>query len=120
MFAYGIENDKNGLATLLGKVLPVYYPNLLFREDGCLVLPIGETFAIISGDGSGINERLETEVAFEIKCPIPGKTFSTDQYYNFPVYYTTQVMSQMVSKQMSLLPQYMLHTNKFNNLQRNS
>ena len=97
-FRYGSEMELNALATLAVKVMPVYFPQLNFREDSCMVLPIGSSYAVISGDGSGVNGSSITEVAFELKCPIPNKKFVTDVYYRLPKYYSTQVLSQMGAK----------------------
>ena len=54
--------------------------------------------AVISGDGTGRNSTDENVVAFEFKCPAPNKTFSTDLYYQPPIYYTIQLLSQMAAK----------------------
>ena len=95
---YGTEMEKHALATLVGKLMPVYYPHLKLREDGCLVMPMGNTYCIVSGDGSGVNINALTEVAFELKCPIPDKIFTTDTVYKLPLRYTCQVLSQMAAK----------------------
>ena len=83
--------------------MPVYFPNLKYSEDGCVVLPLPENgpYAVISGDGTGISTSQANEVAFELKCPIPGKVFATDVYYELPIYYTTQILSQMAAKNCS-------------------
>ena len=97
-FQYGTDNEIHALATLVGKIMPVYYPNLKYREDGCICLPMENgKYAVVSGDGSGLSDG-QTKMAFELKCPMTGKEFTTDVYYKMPVYYTTQVLSQMVSK----------------------
>jgi hypothetical protein len=98
LFDYGTENENNALATLLGKIIPVYFPSLVYREDGCELLDLGDSYAVVSGDGSGINADGGTDVAFEFKCPKPGKKRTTDVHYELPVYYSTQVLSQMAAK----------------------
>ena len=35
---HGTDNEKNAKCTLLTKILPVYYPELQFCEEGCLIL----------------------------------------------------------------------------------
>ena len=98
LFDYGTTNEINALATLLGKVMPVYYPHLLYREDGCAVLPLKESYMVVSGDGCGVtNDNTSTEVVFEFKCPRTGKERVTDLHYKIPVYYLTQVASEMVA-----------------------
>ena len=95
---YGTKHEIDALGTFVGKILPVYYPGLLFREDGCEILKVGDGYAVISGDGSGVNLEGDIDVAVEFKCPKPGKTHTTDQHYSLPVYYSTQVLSQMHAK----------------------
>ncbi|CAG2191099.1 unnamed protein product [Mytilus edulis] len=98
LFDYGTEQEINGIGTLVGKIIPVYFPSLILVEDGCEKIPIGDSYAIISGDGSGTTASNVNEMAFEIKCPVPGKKRTTDVHYKIPVYYTTQILSQMAAK----------------------
>ena len=101
LYDYGSSNEINGIATLVGKVIPVFYPHLTYREDGCEVMPIAagsDNYAVSSGDGSGIDTSGQVEVAFEIKCPKPGKTHTTDVFYKLPHYYSIQVLAEMKSK----------------------
>ena len=98
-FDHGVENEIHALATLVGKVIPVFYPNLKYHEDGCETLEIGHgSYAVVSGDGSGLGTDGRPKVAFELKCPVPEKKFTPDVYYKFPDYYVTQVISQMAAK----------------------
>ena len=81
--------------------MPVYFPHLLYREDGCEVIqmnPDGEPYVVVSGDGSCIDEKGTNSVAVEFKCPIPNKQFVTDLSYTLPTYHSTQVLSQMAAK----------------------
>jgi hypothetical protein len=97
-FDYGNENEINGVATLVGKLIPVFYPNLVFKEDGCKIFDLKKSnmFGVSSGDGTGYNrETQSSEVAFEIKCPIPGKKHTTDVFYKLPHYYAVQVLAEM-------------------------
>ena len=100
-FTYGSNTEIHAVATLVSKIMPAYFPHLIFREDGCVVLPMyNSNYAVISGDGTGVNGDKEGKVAFELKCPIPGKVFTPDVYYTLPVYYSTQILSQMASKKI--------------------
>ena len=98
-FDYGNENEKNALATFVAKIMPVYYPDLVYREDGCEILKMTNGYVVVSGDGTAINGiGGSSQLAVEFKCPIPGKMYKTDVYYNFPNYYGAQVLSQMAAK----------------------
>ena len=55
-------------------------------------------YTVISGDGTGVNGDKQAKVAFELKYPIPGKVFAPYVCNSLPVYYSTQVLSQMASK----------------------
>ncbi|CAG2219838.1 unnamed protein product [Mytilus edulis] len=102
LFEYGTAQEINALGSFVGKVMPVYFPDLIYKEDGCIILPFGDTQAVISGDGTGVNTNNDV-VAFEFKCPMPGKKYKTDALYEIPVYYTTQVLSQMAAKNLQEL-----------------
>lgn len=101
LFEYGTTQEINAVGSLVGKILPLYFPNLSYKEDGCIILPFGDTQAVISGDGTGVTADDTKMVAFEFKCPIPDKKHTTDVQYELPVYYTAQVLSQMAAKQLS-------------------
>ena len=97
---HGIENEKNGLATLMGKVMPVFYPGCIFQDDDCMKkgLPLNRSM-VISGDGSIMMKGIENvKTTVEIKCPVPGKVWTTDTYYQIRTRYSTQVMSAMDAK----------------------
>jgi hypothetical protein len=102
---HGIKNEINGLATLITKYVPVFYPELVYKEDGCEIIRLENCVAVVSGDGTlclqQTPESLPHTIAVEIKCPVPGKIFTTDTYYSLPPYYATQVLSQMAAKQCS-------------------
>ena len=103
-FQYGTENEIHALATTVAKYLPVFYPNLRFLEDGCSVLSLGgSNYAVISGDGNGIDASGVCEISFEFKCPIPDKMFRTDVHYELPLYYTTQVLAEMAASRCDRL-----------------
>ena len=66
-------------------------------------MDLGDSRANISGDGTGITRENINTVAFELKCPIPGKKYKTDLHYSLPVLYTTQTLSQMAVKKCKSL-----------------
>ncbi|CAC5357935.1 unnamed protein product [Mytilus coruscus] len=101
LFDDGTEQEINALGTLLGKIMPVYFPNLTYKEDGCKIINLNDSYAVISGDGSGIDQNHSNKVAFEFKCPKPGKQRPTDVHYTLPKYYSAQVLSQMFAKKSS-------------------
>lgn len=41
------------------------------------MVPLGDSYAVISGDGSGVDYAGNTEVAFEFKCPNPDNKRTT-------------------------------------------
>ena len=86
---YGSENVINAIATLVSKVLPVFWPNPHYVEEGRYPISAGEPGVpmVISPDGScreSVNER--AIFAVEGKCPMPGKIFTTLVFYSCPKY----------------------------------
>ena len=100
---HDICNEINAVATLVAEVIPLYYPQLKYREDGCILIPMENSYMVVSGDGSEIDDADENIVAFELKCPVRKKPHTPDVYYTFPVRYTTQVLSQMALNMWSVL-----------------
>ena len=98
MFAHGTNNEISALATLVGKILPTFYPQLSFQEDGCDIINLPGGYYVISGDGLGVNQEGINHVAFEFKCPMLGKKYTTETHYKLPVYYVLHVLSQMAAK----------------------
>ncbi|CAH1799200.1 unnamed protein product [Owenia fusiformis] len=99
---HGSDSEIHAVATLVSKILPVYYPSMVFREDGCKVLQVTDCLRIVvSGDGSLVevdsNKNHNVKVQVEFKCPVPGKKFQTPVYYNIPLYYSTQLLSEAVA-----------------------
>lgn len=94
---HGTINEPNAVATTVGKILPVLQPDIHFFEIGsCILYQDGKPFMIISPDGqgkTGINDS--PRIAFEIKCPMPGKKFCPDVHYSIPRYYVPQILSEM-------------------------
>ena len=100
---YGTANEINAIGTLVSKVLPIYYPDLVYVEEGAETVVLNEEkFLIVSPDGS--IRKYNPDVApienivikaVEVKCPYPGKIYTTPVYYEIPWYYTTQILAEM-------------------------
>ena len=92
---WGISNEINAMTTLVTKILPLYYPNIKYTEEGCYVIEeSGHALFVVSPDGGGKDmDAEEICMAFGFKCPRPGKSFTTDVHYN--VNYITQLMLEM-------------------------
>ena len=94
---HGSKNEINAISTLVGKILPSLFPGIWYYEEGCIALEHdGEIFCVVSPDGSGtVAQNSKPLYAIEIKCPIPGKSFTTPVHYEVPSYYIPQVLSEM-------------------------
>lgn len=102
---YGTANEINALATFAGIVMPAYFPNYYYVEEGCYVSP-GEKrdiLFVVSPDGSirevekafgdlsGIGNAI---AAIEVKCPFP-KENTVPVHYSLPEYYVCQCLAEM-------------------------
>ena len=94
---HGTSNEINAIATLVSKVLPMYWPNMMYMEEGCYGISVGEKrIFVVSPDGSGrYGMNNPPAMAFEFKCPLPGKKFTPDVHYKIPPYYALQLMLEM-------------------------
>ncbi|VDI01697.1 Hypothetical predicted protein [Mytilus galloprovincialis] len=100
---HGSDNEINAIATLVTKIMPVFFPNLQFYEEGCYAFPVdGTGTLIVSPDGSlrevcidNPNQTTKPVVGIEIKCPYHGKEHSTPVQYTLPIYYIPQVLCEM-------------------------
>ena len=93
---YGTENEINVVATLVSKILPVYFPSLKYIEEGCYILQYNENdFMVVSPDGS-IRRSVEVDatLGFEAKCKVPNPNLQP-VYYQIPQYYILQILSEM-------------------------
>ena len=96
-FDYGNENELNAIATLVSTFIPAFEPTTLVFEEGCYILEdSGNQYLVVSPDGSIRRQTDEQPLAaLEIKCPIPGKLYTTPIQYALPHYYVPQVLSEM-------------------------
>jgi hypothetical protein len=95
---HGVDNEPKAVATLVSKVLPMFYPDLIFYDEGCYKKDIKENKSIVvSPDGSCRDQSDRPIFAVEIKCPAPRSdiSFKTRLHYSLPKYYVPQVLSEM-------------------------
>ncbi len=115
-FDHGAANEINAVATLCSIVLPFWYPELTFLEEGCYSLSCnGSPLMVVSPDGglyksdsiALLKQQLTpTEAgqivlelpiackAIEIKCPFPAD-FKTPVHYTLKSYHIIQVLAEM-------------------------
>jgi hypothetical protein len=74
---HGTQSEIHAIATLVGKVLPFYYPDLKYIEEGTHIVQCQETpFILVSPDGSLGRVDLDSRytptpfLACEFKCPV--------------------------------------------------
>ena len=96
MMEHSTLNEINAVATLASKVLPIYYPDMYFVEEGCYSLSQHDTgLILVSPDGSLRNQTdgklSEPVFGIEIKCPYPGKVYTTPVHYKLPVRYVPPI-----------------------------
>lgn len=95
---HGVDNEPRTVATLVSKVLPMFYPDLIFYEEGCYKQDIKENKSIdVSPDDSCRNQSDRPIFAVEIKYPAPRSdiSFKARLDYSLPKYYVPQVLSEM-------------------------
>lgn len=78
---HGSVNEINAVATVVSKILPVYYPDHCFYEEGAYSVKNdkGETVMIVSPDGCIKDSH--SVISVEIKCPFPSYAGVTPVYY---------------------------------------
>ena len=96
---HGTENEINALATLHSKVLPSYFPNLSYCEEGIRIVKTGSHNIIgVYPDGSirasqkNVITSENITFALEVKCPMLVYKYNTPVYYKIPERYICQVM----------------------------
>ena len=97
---WGKDNEANAMATLASVVAPVLFPNKLLCEEGAYFIESEDGTRIIevSPDGSLKSEpEGQAEYGIEIKCPVPGKIYSTDVHYALPSRYFCQCLAEMAA-----------------------
>ena len=107
-FQYGTRNEQNALATLVGAgVFSIFPPCFAFMEQGIHFVHGGgqEKFLGVSPDGlfqctqgEGCIHKDRPDhinTALEIKCKFPRDDEPVGPYYNIPLRYSTQCLSEM-------------------------
>ena len=70
---HGVENEINGIATLVSVIMPTFYPDLVFHEEGCYVIERDSSlFCVVSPEGI-LRQKSTVEKVVEIKCPYPNR-----------------------------------------------
>ena len=67
---FGTDNEINALATLVCKIMPLFYPNTCYTEFGCHVIEYkGMPFCVVSPNGA-IRQTQGSEpiLGVEVKC----------------------------------------------------
>lgn len=64
MFDYGTAQEINAPGSLLGKIMPVCFPNITYKEHGCEVINLSDAYAVISGDGNCIDQNHSNKIVF--------------------------------------------------------
>lgn len=94
---YGTRHEIDGIATVVSRVLPAFYPELKYFEEGCCNVPnrSNECFMVASPDGS-LRACLSqpAKVMYENKCKT-SKVYSTPVCYEIPKYYIPQLLCEM-------------------------
>lgn len=83
LFDYGTSQEINALDTLVGKIMPVCFPDLMYRENGCEVVELGDSYAVISEDGNGVGDNAHVQKALRLNVPDQeksGQLTSTTKY----------------------------------------
>ena len=92
---HGTKNEINAVATLVGEILPVLYPDHMYTEESCIQISFKDTpFMVISPDGSlgiELDGQILTSSAVEFKCPL------RDVHYELPQRYYLHCLSTMES-----------------------
>lgn len=102
---HGTKNEENAIWTLCQNIMPFFYPDLVYCEEGCYAVSSessGKSMICVSPDGSlrthfsEDGSRGEAVLACEIKCPYPNK-HKPPVHYKIPEYYICQVLAEMVA-----------------------
>ena len=102
---YGTQHEIDGVATICARVLPAFFPDLQYFEEGCVCVPHSDkrSFMVVSPDGSfRRNADSAPEAMYENKCKTHND-FTVDVHYTIPQYYIPQVMCEMKAYECSEL-----------------
>ncbi|CAC5409745.1 unnamed protein product [Mytilus coruscus] len=95
---HGIVSEVHAIATLVGKIVPLYHPDLQFVEEGDRIIFCEDRpFILVSPDGGLGIVKLENtpdnitdpKVACEFKCPV-GTDYKTPVHYEIPVSWSAE------------------------------
>ena len=107
--AHGTDNECNAVATLVGQIIPFYFPDLSYYEEGShFLISENENFMLVSPDGSLRSNKQENDtipspvLATEFKCPYPSP-FKTPVAYDIQDRYIFQILAEMASMNVSKL-----------------
>jgi hypothetical protein len=95
---YGQDNEIHAISTIVSKIMPIWYPNKKYFEEGCHVVHHkDQPFLLVSPDGSIRNTfQGGAALGIEVKCkPKPQYLQSTPVYYSIPTYYVVQLLCEM-------------------------
>ena len=94
LFKHGTDNEINAVATLVGSVLPFYYPDHCFQEVGSYILDVDDKpLVLVSPDGLLDHPVLDYFVC-EFKCPML-QVYKTPVHYELPDRYIPQLLAEM-------------------------
>ncbi|KAK3085496.1 hypothetical protein FSP39_004241 [Pinctada imbricata] len=107
-FRHGTDNEMHAVATVVGSILPIYFPNSCYVEEGCYLkygLNVDQALLEVSPDGSirdvhyssvdGSIERIgKCLAAVEVKCPFPNGN-EANVHHVLPDYYVAQCLAEM-------------------------
>jgi len=101
---YGTLHEIDGIATVVGRILPAFYPNVEYFEEGCVRMSLDDqqSFFVVSPDGSLKKTNGEIAMMYENKCKTQNN-FSANVYYNIPKYYIPQLLCEMKAYECDLL-----------------
>ncbi|KAJ8309057.1 hypothetical protein KUTeg_013931 [Tegillarca granosa] len=98
---YGTKNEINAITTLVSKVLPVLYPDLVYEEVGCYpIYDNDKIFMVVSPDGKlSFRENPNDQCAFGIEFKCPTEKLHT----SVPARYVLQCLSETAVLQVDQL-----------------
>ena len=102
---WGLDHEKDAVATIVSYVLPLYYPHLMYVECGASFIAdeFGSNLIEVSADGllcrvNTISKTVDEVITkVEVKCPFPPspESYKLPVYYELPKYYALHVLAEM-------------------------